>query len=251
MIRPYEAWVKLADQKTVVKTKEVVKGMLSFVDDDGKEYSGEVEAIVWEMKGLDFILGLPDIVKSFIHLFFMMLKQSQLDTLASSALESPLKPGQVIQWSDQLEHEAPEESECPMPVAHEPILTFMETSYEDALQSYMDLLKDHVGEHLKGSRKLLEILKSEAATNRFVPKEWKGITGFEPLEFQWKPSFPESHPVRSRPINPKLWDVAKKEFERLCKYNYQPSTSPWASPLVTASKNTPPFVRFCGDYSFC
>jgi len=54
--------------------------------------------------------------------------------------------------------------------------------------------------------------------------------------------------VRSRPINPKLWDVAKKEFERLCKYNYQPSTSPWASPLVTASKNTPPFVRFCGDY---
>ena len=34
MIRPYEAWVKLADQKTVVKTKEVVKGMLSFVDDD-------------------------------------------------------------------------------------------------------------------------------------------------------------------------------------------------------------------------
>ena len=133
MIRPYEAWVKLADQKTVVKTKEVVKGMLSFVDDDGKEYSGEVEAIVWEMKGLDFILGLPDIVKSFIHLFFMMLKQSQLDTLASSALESPLRPGQVIQWSDQVEQEAPEESECPMPVAHEPILTFMETSYEDAL----------------------------------------------------------------------------------------------------------------------
>ena len=33
MIRPYEAWVKLADQKTVVKTKEMVKGMLSFVSE--------------------------------------------------------------------------------------------------------------------------------------------------------------------------------------------------------------------------
>ena len=73
---------------------------------------------------------------------------------------------------------------------------------------------------------------------------------FDPLELQWKPSFPESHQVRSRPINPKLWETAKKEFERLCKYNYQPSISPWASPLVTASKATPPFVRFCGDYQW-
>ena len=63
------------------------------------------------------------------------VKKNHGDVTASSALESPLKPGQVIQWSDQVEHEAPEESECPMPVAHEPILTFMETSYEDALQS--------------------------------------------------------------------------------------------------------------------
>ncbi|MFN9907643.1 MAG: hypothetical protein ACK56F_16215, partial [bacterium] len=53
MIRPYEAWVKLADQKTVIKTKEIVKGTLSFVSDGGTDFSGEVEAIVWNMKGLD------------------------------------------------------------------------------------------------------------------------------------------------------------------------------------------------------
>ena len=33
-----------------------------------------VDAIVWSMKGMDFILGLPDIVRDFITLFFMMLK---------------------------------------------------------------------------------------------------------------------------------------------------------------------------------
>jgi hypothetical protein len=36
----------------------------------------------------------------------------------------------------------------------------------------------------------------------------------------------------------------------LCKYMYRPSTSPYASPLVTASKATTPFIRFCGDYTW-
>ena len=96
MIRPYDAWVKLADQKTVIKTKEIIKGTLSFVSDGGNDFSGEVEAIVWSMKGLDFILGLPDIVKNFITLFFLMLKQNQLELVAESTLESPLQPGETI-----------------------------------------------------------------------------------------------------------------------------------------------------------
>ena len=38
--------------------------------------------------------------------------------------------------------------------------------------------------------------------------------------------------MRSRPINQRLWEVAKKEFDRLCAYTYRESTSPWASPLA-------------------
>ena len=56
------------------------------------------------------------------------------------------------------------------------------------------------------------------------------------------------HKVRSRPINPRLYDHAKVEYERLTKYMYKPSVSPWASPLVIAPKATKPFIRFCGDY---
>ena len=73
-IRPFEAQVRLADQKTVVKTTEIIRGVLSFVSDDGKDFKGEVDAIVWNMQGLDFILGLPDIVRNFITLFFTMLQ---------------------------------------------------------------------------------------------------------------------------------------------------------------------------------
>ena len=46
-IFPHRAIACLADQRTRVETKEVVRGVLSFVSDDGKtEYTGEVEAIV-------------------------------------------------------------------------------------------------------------------------------------------------------------------------------------------------------------
>ena len=81
-----------------------------------------------------------------------------------------------------------------------------------------------------------------------MPKEWTGIQGFPPLDLQVKEDFPPFHKVRSRPINPRLYEHAKKEFERLTGYMYRHSTSPWASPLVIAPKATKPFIRFCGDY---
>ena len=46
----------------------------------------------------------------------------------------------------------------------------------------------------------------------------------------------------------KLYDNAKKEFQRLMIYMYEPSDSPIASCLVIAPKATAPFIRFCGDY---
>eukprot|EP00981_Chlorochromonas_danica_P007576 scaffold1801_cov193-Ochromonas_danica.AAC.3 len=53
---------------------------------------------------------------------------------------------------------------------------------------------------------------------------------------------------RARPINPKLYANARKEFERLSKYFYKHSSSSIASCLVIAPKATAPFLRFCGDY---
>ena len=97
-IRPFEAQVRLADQKTVVKTTEIIRGVLSFVSDEGKEYKGEVDAIVWSMQGLDFILGLPDIVRNFITLFFMMLKdyrQEHFNGISEQIEAENMKPSVV------------------------------------------------------------------------------------------------------------------------------------------------------------
>ena len=61
-------------------------------------------------------------------------------------------------------------------------MSFMETTYEEALQKYMDMRKEHVGEHLSGCEDFWRILRSEEAVRRFVPSEWEGIKGFEPLQ---------------------------------------------------------------------
>ena len=76
-IFPHQAVACLADQTTRVETKEVVRGVLSFVADDGvTEYEGPVTAIVWNMPGLDFIVGLPDIAKNFVDVLTSMLRST-------------------------------------------------------------------------------------------------------------------------------------------------------------------------------
>ena len=93
----------------------------------------------------------------------------------------------------------------------------MEVSHEEALKVYADSLETHIGDMLKSSHRLRTILESDMAKAVFVPREWTGIKGFPKLELKFKPNFPESHRIRSRPINPKLYEHAKKEFDRLIK----------------------------------
>ena len=83
----------------------------------------------------------------------------------------------------------------------------------------------------------------------FVPFNWEGIKGIEPLNLKFKDDFPARMKPKARPVNPRLWEAAEKEFNRLKGYFYEPSRSAWASCLVIAPKATKPFIRFCGDYS--
>ena len=244
-IIPYRSVARLADQITKVETTEMVRGSLSFVSDNGeKEYTGVVEAIVWDMPGMDFIVGLPDIVRNYVELLTEMLNGAMYNIMEVS----DMREGEVKLWSKGEVEESPEEENTPMPVAFGPVLSFMEGDYEDSRKEYFSLLDSHVGEHLSSFTEFMNLLKSDLAVDRFVPKEWTGIQGFPPLDIQVKDNFPAFHKVRSRPINPRLYENAKKEFDRLTKYMYRPSVSPWASPLVIAPKATKPFIRFCGDY---
>jgi hypothetical protein len=95
---------------------------------------------------------------------------------------------------------------------------------------------------------VLKILESDSARRVFVPADWHGISGFEPVEFKWYPDMPKEHRPPYRPINPKIFEATKEEFMRMCRYMYTDSDSPIAVPLVVAPKATAPFIRICGDY---
>jgi len=55
-------------------------------------------------------------------------------------------------------------------------------------------------------------LQSELFFDWFA-KEWTGILGFPPLDLQVREDFPPFDEVMSRPINPRLYQHAKKEFK--------------------------------------
>ena len=92
----------------------------------------------------------------------------------------------------------------------------------------------------------MDILSSDKALTVFAPGEWKGISGFEPLEFNFRSDMPTEHKAPYRPINPRIFQDTKKEFNRMCQYMYIDSDSPVASPLVVAPKATSSVVTMSG-----
>ena len=232
--------VRLADQRTTLESSEELRGIVVINGHNGNTYSAALDLVVWSMPGMDMIIGLPDITDHFRDIMIQMISAIEVVT--------DMDAGDVVKWSEGTQLESEEESVTEIPCSFTEALNFMEVSHEEALKIYADSLETHIGDMLKTSRKLRTILESDMAKAVFVPKEWTGIKGFPKLELKFKPNFPESHRIRSRPINPKLYEHAKKEFDRLMKYMYKESVSPWASPLVIAPKATAPFIRFCGDY---
>ena len=232
--------VRLADQRTTLESTEELKGQVVIPGVNGVTYTAELNMVIWSMPGLDMIIGLPDIVSHF--------RDRMIQMISTIHVVSDLETGDIIKWSEGTQLESEEELATEVPCSFTAALHFMEVSHEEALKVYRDSLEDHIGDMLKDSTRLRQILDSDMAKAVFVPKEWTGIKGFPKLELKFKPNFPDSHRIRARPINPKLYEHAKKEFDRLMKYMYKESVSPWASPLVIAPKATAPFIRFCGDY---
>jgi len=184
-IFPHRAMACLADQATRIETKEVVRGTLSFVADDGStEYS------VWNMQAWTSYWAYL-ILRGIFWIYL----------LRCYALDTDMRPGEIIQWSTGEVEESPEEEETPVPVAFGPVLAFMETGYDEARTEYFSSLKDHVGDLLTTCPEFMEILQSDLCVDRFVPKEWTGIKGFPPLDLTHEgrlPSLPQGTVVTGK-----------------------------------------------------
>ena len=58
---PNESLVRLADQRTVIGSKEELKAQLTIYGNSSEQFTAELELVVWSMRGMDMIIGLPDI----------------------------------------------------------------------------------------------------------------------------------------------------------------------------------------------
>lgn len=255
-IRNVEGFVKLADQETVTKVNERITLDLEFIDENGGIYSAPVDMCVFSMPSMDIIIGLPDILGFFMDLFIEMItveRRSEkrvhfVNTLVSPENEIRDNEQTLHPWKNEHDELAPEELNTEIPCSFSGPLYYLSKPHDQVIDDYREMFKDHVAEDWKLNTNVLDILLSKEALQVFVPKEWTGISGFEPVEFEWLHDMPTEHRPPYRPINPKLFNDTKKEFERMCQYMYRDSDSAIAVPLVVAPKATTPFIRICGDY---
>lgn len=244
--------VYLADGTTQLNIEQYLELPISFTSpvNTNVTYSARVKFFVVPLGSTnDAIIGLPDIVTHFLPLVSELLWKAQesfayinlapaFNQLSTSDLRQP--------WTTSVLEEAPEDMDTPLPVNFGDYLHYMETSYEEALQTYLDSIPTQVHPDFRASTDIVNLLQT-VGVEVFVPQNWEGIN-IPPLDLQFKDTLPQEIKPKMRHINPKLLEHAKREFDRLCQYLYLPSDSSVAANLVIAPKATSPFIRFCGNY---
>jgi len=246
--------VRLGDNVTTQQVTERITLNVSFIDRHGTEHSARVCFWVFNMPGLDAIIGLPDILKHFLEFFVDKLEAAkeeaghqQMSVVNNVDLRDRY-PDLVEPWTQAQDEEPIEEQETEEPCSFTGPLYYLSKPHDEVVQDYREMFQSHIADEWRSDPRVMEILNSEEALEVFVPKEWRGIQGFEPVEFEFRDDMPTEHRPPYRPINPKLFEPTKKEFARMCEYMYVDSDSPIAAPLVVAPKATAPFIRICGDY---
>ena len=233
--------VKLADNATEVTLTEVIELKMTF-HHKGEEYSITDRFYVLDMRsGNDCIIGLPTIVRKLLLLF-----QSMLEDAANAQLNWIGDADTVRLWPEEVA-EAPEDRDTPMPSSFGNVLNHLAVDREEAIKKYHSLSDTQVAPSFAKETKVLELLRRPDIVEIFVPSEWRGINGIEPLELNIREG--RKHVIaKPRPVNPKIYENAYQEFLRLKKYMLRPSKSVYASPVVIAPKSTPPYIRLCGDF---
>lgn len=248
-IRQVNGVVKLGDNKTSVTVSERVTLPVELVDWKGVQYVAMIDLCVWDMSdGLDMIIGLPDILASYLE-FLVDVLQAARDNVQSEVFKLEERYTDLqLPWTVVQEVETEEERESYIPCSFTGPLYYLSKPHTEVIADYRADFESHIAPDWKEKTDIEKFLMSEKALAVFCPAEWKGLTGFEPLELSWKDEMPKVYKPPCRPINPRLYEAASAEFKRMDTYMYTASDSPIACPLVIAPKATKPFIRICGDY---
>ena len=244
--------VQLGVRNNNVIISEAINLNVELVSDNGKNYSSVIKCHILDIHP-DIIIGLPDIVSGFNSFFCEKI------TLAADEHQNKIYDGflSVLDlqhpWSKPIcDLESLEELETPIPKSFptDEMFSFLTPgAYQNSVEKYYELYSTHVAPEFSKAMPVYELLNTKGL-KVFCPSEWTGISGMDPIEFDWTEDCPTEYRPRIRVVNPKLWADAEKEVNRLQSYLWVPSNSNIASPLVVAPKATDPFIRMCIDLTY-
>ena len=275
-LRRMQGRVRMPDGETVVSVTERLRTIATFeVRGTGEKICGLVDFWVLDMGNsddLDAIIGLPDILRSYMRVFVQLLEDAaemvregslfhissveQKNRMASVSNLRALTLDELREEYPDLEDTfgvpadelAPEEENTEEPCSFTGPLYYLSKPHEQVVEDYFAMFDKHISDEWRADPRIIALLRSDKALRVFVPKEWTGIVGIDPIELDFLPDMPTSHKPKARPLNPAIKSSTEVEFKRMCKYMYVESDSPIACPLLVAPKATAPFIRICGDY---
>jgi hypothetical protein len=153
-------------------------------------------------------------------------------------------------WFSPDNEPCPEEDDVPEPCSFTIPLNFLGIPRQEVLDTYYALLLTNINpEFVRNQPQVIDFMKGDIALAVFCPNTWTGIKGVPKLQLDFGTQLPRRLRTAVRSVRPVLLEHAHKEFLRLCKYMYVPSTSNITSPLVIAPKPGSTPVRLCGDYT--
>ena len=162
-IQKVHGTVKLGDNITTINVDEVLVTVVDFQLDSGEHIRRRIKLVVWPMPGLDMIIGLPHIVRHYMHLFLEMLKDVR-NKLAPGALNVLMNP-----WTTDTESAAPEDEETPLPCFFSGPLHYLSTTRDQALTEYVEMFDKHIDAEFAKATDIKEYLLTEEAKSVFVP----------------------------------------------------------------------------------
>jgi hypothetical protein len=138
--------------------------------------------------GHQAIIGLPDILRTFLYVFVEMLEDASemlqqeddeekelfLNAMGMEELKE-LYPDLVEPWSEPIDEIAPEETEAPDPCSFTGPLYYLSKPHEEVIKDYFEMFEKHISEEWRANPKLMELMHSDIALEVFVPAKWHGL----------------------------------------------------------------------------
>lgn len=210
----------------------------------------DLEFLIFEGLQKEIILGMTDIMDHFRELYIEMLTNNQEDQQINQIEDVQYikiidQPHRTMEpWSSPALN-CPEDDFIQFQNTAQDIF-FMEQTTQEARNAYLEQLPSRISKEFMEQTPILQYLSDEGI-HSFVPEQWEGIR-MKPVRLKFKEELPDDIKPYNVKIPQNLQAPFTKEMERMKGYFYRESDSPIASPIVVAAKNTPPYIRLCGDY---